>query len=61
MSILAGRAMHADPMGTLMTVLGPEEGLLYARERGLAVLFILRGERGLEECLSPAFAAALAS
>ena len=60
-SILAGRAMHADPMGTLMTVLGPEQGLLYARERGLAVLFILRGERGLEERLSPAFAAALAS
>lgn len=60
-SVLAGRAMHADPMGTLMTVLGPEQGLIYAQERGLPVLFILRGERGLEERLSPAFEAALAS
>jgi thiamine biosynthesis lipoprotein len=60
-SVLASEAMHADPMGTLMTVLGPEQGLAYARERGLAVMFILHGPRGLEESLSPAFAAALAS
>lgn len=60
-SVLAGSAMQADPMGTLMTVLGPEHGLAYARERGLAVLFILHGEHGLEERLSPAFAAALAA
>jgi FAD:protein FMN transferase len=60
-SVLAGNAMHADPVGTLMTVLGPEQGLVYAGERGLAVLFILHAEHGLEERLSPAFAAALAS
>ncbi|QNK00471.1 FAD:protein FMN transferase [Dyella telluris] len=60
-SVLAADAMHADPMGTLMTVLGPEQGMTYARERGLAVMFILHGERGLEERLSPAFEAALAS
>lgn len=60
-SVLASRAMHADPMGTLMTVLGPEQGLAFASERALAVMFIVRGEHGLEECMSPAFAAALAS
>jgi thiamine biosynthesis lipoprotein len=60
-SVLAGNAMHADPLGTLMTVLGPEQGLVYASERGLAVLFILHREQGLEERFSPAFAAALAS
>ncbi|WP_109124812.1 FAD:protein FMN transferase [Dyella sp. C11] len=60
-SVLAADAMSADPMGTLMTVLGPEKGLAYASERGLAVMFILRGTNGLEERLSPAFEAALAS
>lgn len=59
-SVLARDAMQADPMGTLMTVFGPDQGLSYARERGLAVMFILRGVNGLEERLSPAFAAALA-
>lgn len=60
-SVLADEAMHADPLGTLMTVLGPERGMAYAKERGLAVMFIMRGAQGLEECLSPAFEAALAS
>ncbi len=60
-SVLASEAMHADPMGTLMTVLGPDEGMAYARGRGLAVMFILHGAHGLEERLSPAFEAALAS
>ncbi|PMQ05663.1 FAD:protein FMN transferase [Dyella sp. AD56] len=60
-SVLAVDAMQADPMGTLMTVLGPEQGMAYARERGLAVMFILHGDRGLEERMSPAFEAALAS
>jgi len=60
-SVLAEQAIHADPIGTLMTVLGPEQGMAYANERGLAVMFILHGANGLEEWLSPAFEAALAS
>jgi thiamine biosynthesis lipoprotein len=36
-------------------------GLAYAREHGLAVLFILHGKNGPEERLSPAFAEALRS
>jgi len=60
-SVLAEEAVSADPMGTLMTVLGPEQGLALARERGQAVMFILHGANGLEEHLSPAFAAVLAS
>jgi thiamine biosynthesis lipoprotein len=58
-SVLADEAIQADPLGTTMTILGPEQGLAYAYERGLAVLFIVRGEHGLEERMSPAFAAAL--
>jgi thiamine biosynthesis lipoprotein len=60
-SVLANDAMQADPLGTLMTVLGPEQGLMYATERGLAVMFIVHGAHGMEEHLSPAFEAALAS
>lgn len=60
-SILASEAIQADPMGTLMTVLGPEQGMAYACDHGLAVMFILHGASGLEERLSPAFEAALMS
>ena len=58
-SVLAPRALHADPLGTAMTLLGPDRGLAYAQARGLAVLFVLRTEDGLEPRLTPAFAAAL--
>lgn len=58
-SVLAREAMHADPIGTLMTVLGPEQGLAWARERGFAVMFLVHGADGLQERLSPAFSAAL--
>jgi len=58
-SILAARAIDADPLGTAMTLLGPDEGLAFARERNLAVLFVLHGEHGWETRMSPAFEAAL--
>lgn len=58
-SILAAEAIEADPLGTAMTLLGPDEGLAFARERDLAVLFVLRGPRGLETHISPAFETAL--
>jgi FAD:protein FMN transferase len=58
-SVLATSALHADPLGTAMTLLGPDRGLAYAQSRDLAVLFVLRTPDGLEPRLSPAFAAAL--
>ncbi len=60
-SVIAHDAIQADPLATLMTVLGPVHGLAYARERGLAVLFLLHGKNGPVERLSPAFAEALRS
>ena len=55
-SIIADDCMHADPLGTTMTVLGPEEGMAYAKRHGIAVLFIVYGEDGrFEERMSPAF------
>jgi thiamine biosynthesis lipoprotein len=57
-SIVSDDCMHADSLGTTMTVLGPEEGMAYAKRRGIAVLFILYGTDGrFEERMSPAFAA----
>jgi len=51
--------MRADSVGTALMVLGPERGLAWARERGLAVLMILHdGERFIER-MTPAFEAVL--
>lgn len=58
-SVLAPSALQADPLGTAMTLLGPDRGLAYAQARDLAVLFVLRTQDGLEPRLTPAFAAAL--
>ncbi|MGO4703956.1 FAD:protein FMN transferase [Dyella sp. 2RAB6] len=58
-SILAARAIDADPLGTAMTLLGPDEGLAFAHARDLAVLFVLHSERGWQTRMSPAFEAAL--
>jgi len=58
-SILAAQAIDADPLGTAMTLLGPDAGLAFALERDLAVLFVLRGEHGWSTRMSPAFEAAL--
>jgi len=58
-SVLAPSALHADPLGTAMTLLGPDRGLAYAQAHDLAVLFVLRTPDGLQPRLTPAFAAAL--
>lgn len=59
-SVIAADCMHADPLGTTLTVLGPDDGMAYATKHGIAALFILYGEDGrFSERMSPAFAAAL--
>lgn len=57
-SVLAPDAMAADPIGTTLMVLGPEEGMAWARARHLAVLFVLRTPQGFERRMTRAFAAA---
>ncbi|MED5387371.1 MAG: FAD:protein FMN transferase [Pseudomonadota bacterium] len=54
-SVLHPSAMMADGLSTAMTVLGPEEGMAFAREHELAVFFIVRTEEGVEELSTPAF------
>ena len=51
--------MHADALATALTVLGPDEGMAFARERDLAVLFIERSDDGFVERTTPAFDAAI--
>ncbi|MGA7439979.1 MAG: FAD:protein FMN transferase [Luteibacter sp.] len=59
-SILAKDCMHADSLGTTLTVLGPDEGMAYAKQHGIAVMFVLyAGDGTFEERASPAFAAAV--
>lgn len=59
-SVIAPECMLADPLGTTLTVLGPDEGMAYATAHHVAALFILYDADGrLEERMSPAFKAAI--
>lgn len=44
-SVLADSCLEADGLATMLLVMGPQEGLAYARKHGLAALFI-SGEQG---------------
>ena len=54
-TVLHRDCMAADAISTALTVLGPEAGWDYARERDLAALFVTRADAGFEERMSPAF------
>ena len=58
-TVLADTAMYADAMATALTVMGPEEGPAFAEAMNIAAAFVVRGENGLTETLTPAFAAML--
>ena len=59
---IADDCMHADSIGTALMVLGEDAGLAYARERGLAVLMLVRDGDGdgFVERTTPAFDALMA-
>jgi len=56
-TVLADTAMYADAMATALTVMGPEEGPAFATEMKIAAAFVVRGEDGLTEIVTPAFTA----
>lgn len=58
-TVLAGTAMQADAMATALTVMGPEEGPVYAQALSIAAAFVVRAPAGLTEIVTPAFAAML--
>jgi FAD:protein FMN transferase len=58
-SVLAETCMDADALCTVLSVMGPDEGLTWAADRNIAALYQLRGEAGLDERMTPAFAVML--
>jgi thiamine biosynthesis lipoprotein len=48
-TVLHASAMWADGYATLLNVLGPVDGMEFARVKGLAALFIIRTDAGFEE------------
>lgn len=48
-TVIHSSTMMADGFATLLTVLGPEAGLEFAREHALAALFVWRVEEGFEQ------------
>lgn len=58
-TVLAPTCMAADALSTALTVIGPDAGLPFAEQRGLAARFLLRTEDGLREIDTPAWRALL--
>ncbi len=56
-TVLHQECMHADALATVLTVLGPVEGLTFAEEQGVAALLCERTAQGPVWTASPAFAA----
>ncbi|XQU70810.1 FAD:protein FMN transferase [Cupriavidus sp. H18C1] len=59
-TVLHRQCMMADALSTALTVLGPEAGMAFATQRGIAARMLLRTPQGFAERVSPAFAAMLA-
>ncbi|WP_193558898.1 FAD:protein FMN transferase, partial [Aeromonas salmonicida] len=47
--------MTADGLATALTVMGPEKGMAYAREKGLAIFMVTKTDEGFREEYSDAF------
>ena len=57
-TVIDGTAARADALATALMVLGPDAGFEFARENGIAALFLVRraGASGFDERVTPAFA-----
>jgi thiamine biosynthesis lipoprotein len=58
-TVLAPTCMEADALSTVLTVLGPEDGLAFAEARALAARILVRRAGTLEEIVTPAWKALL--
>jgi thiamine biosynthesis lipoprotein len=59
-TVLHRQCMVADALATALTVLGEEAGMAFARQRGIAALFISSAQQqGYRETMTPALAAML--
>lgn len=51
--------MQADALATILTVIGPDAGHVYAVEQGIAAVFVRRAGADFEELVTPRFQALL--
>ena len=56
-SVLHAQCMQADALATVLTVLGPADGMAFAEAHGVAALFTVRAPQGLQTRASAAWAA----
>lgn len=57
-TVLADEGLQADSLAAALSILGPEQGLQYAREHHVAALFLVRAGSGFTQTMTPEFAAA---
>lgn len=60
-SVIAASTMWADGMATLLSVLGPTDGLAFATAHGVAARFVERTANGFVEQRTPAFDAVVST
>ncbi len=58
-SVVHESCMQADALSTVLTILGPEAGMNYARRYDVAALFMTRQAEAYRQTLSPALSAML--
>ena len=54
-TVVDDRGWRADALATALLVMGPEDGMAFAEQRGMAVLMLIRTSDGIEEVESAAF------
>lgn len=54
-SVVAASTMTADALSTALMIMGPEDGLDFAREHALAAHFVVKSAAGLEEIYTDPF------
>ncbi|MET1161436.1 MAG: FAD:protein FMN transferase [Pseudoxanthomonas sp.] len=58
-TVISASAMDADAWATALTVMGPEAGYRFARQRKLAARFVVHGEQGPSISMTDSFRARL--
>lgn len=54
-TVIHPSCMTADGLATALTVMGPEQGMAFAKEKGLAVFMVTKTDKGFDEAYSDAF------
>ena len=58
-TVIGATSAEADALATALLVMGPDDGMRFARDADIAAYFLLRAESGIEARLSPEFEALL--